>query len=140
MIAITKIVKFCAGHRYWRPDWSEQRNREMFGKCANAPGHGHNYTLEVTLRGAPDPQTGMIMDLKEVKEILEERLLRPLDHCFLNEAVPRFREQVPTPENLLLHIRELLDGAFPGCRLHRLRLWEADDLGVEWEEEPRCSG
>lgn len=139
MIAITRIVKFCAGHRYWRSGWSEARNYAVFGKCANAPGHGHNYVLEVTLRGAPDPETGMIMDLKEVNRILDERLLQRLDHHFLNEAVPRFREQVPTPEHLLLYIRESLDEAFPGCRLHRLRLWEGEDLGVEWEEEGPCS-
>lgn len=138
MIVITKIVKFCASHRYWKPDWDEARNRQAFGACANPYGHGHNYVLEVTLRGPVDAETGMIVDLKEVKVTLEEIVLERLDHQFLNEAVPYFRTHLPTTENIVLHLRELLQDAFPGIALHRLRLWENEDLCATWEEDRPC--
>ncbi len=138
MITITKIVKFCASHRYWKPEWDEARNRQAFGACANPYGHGHNYVLEVTLRGPVDAETGMIVDLKEVKAALEELVLEKLDHQFLNEAVPHFRAHLPTTENIVLYLRELLRGAFPGIALHRLRLWESEDLCATWEEDRPC--
>jgi 6-pyruvoyltetrahydropterin/6-carboxytetrahydropterin synthase len=138
MITITKIVHFSASHRYFREEWSEERNREVFGACANPYGHGHNYTLEVTLRGMPDPETGMVVDLKEVKSVLEKRILDRFDHQYLNHALPHFREVVPTTENLVLYLRDLLQDAFPGAALHRIRLWESEDLHAEWEEDPPC--
>lgn len=136
MIAITKTVRFSAAHRYWRPEWSEERNRKSFGRCVDM--HGHNYLLEVTICGIPDSQTGMIIDLKEVKQILNQRILDRLDHRYLNETVPLFRQQVPTTENLVLFIRDELRDAFSGARLHRVRLWEDVDLYAEWEDDTQC--
>jgi 6-pyruvoyltetrahydropterin/6-carboxytetrahydropterin synthase len=138
VITITKIVKFCASHRYWRPEWSEERNRQAFGQCANEFGHGHNYVLEVTLQGPVDAETGMIVDLKQVKRVLEGRILEKLDHQYLNEAVPHFLTHVPTTENLVLYLKDLLADAFSGIRLHRIRLWESEDLCATWEEDRPC--
>ena len=138
MISITKVVTFSASHRYWRSDWDEVRNRQTFGACSNPYGHGHNYRLEVTLRGPVDEETGMIVDLKQVKAALEELVLGKLDHQYLNEAVPHFHTFLPTTENLVLYMRDLLRDAFPGIVLHRVRLWESDDLCATWEEDPPC--
>lgn len=138
MLTITRVVRFSASHRYWNPEWDETRNREIFGACANPFGHGHNYVLEVSLCGEPDPSTGMIIDLKQVKNILEERVLQQFDHQHLNESIPLFKQRIPTTENLVLYLRELLGDAFPGTRLRRIRLWETEDLYAEWEEDP-CS-
>jgi 6-pyruvoyltetrahydropterin/6-carboxytetrahydropterin synthase len=118
-------VEFSACHRLYHPEFSEERNREVFGICNNPNGHGHNYVLDVTLRGAPDPQTGMIIDLKQLKEILDERLITRLDHKNLNLDVPVLRGCVPTVEMLVLRIWEELDGRIPGGRLSELTLYES---------------
>jgi len=136
MIAITKAIRFCASHRYWRPEWSEEENRARFGKCGNI--HGHNYRLEVTLCGRPDPETGMIIDLKKVKGILRTEVMERFDHQYLNEAVPYFREHLPTTENLVVYLHELLRDAFAGTKLCRIRLWEDIDLCAEWEADTAC--
>jgi 6-pyruvoyltetrahydropterin/6-carboxytetrahydropterin synthase len=136
MIAITKAIRFSASHRYWRPEWSEEENRARFGKCVNI--HGHNYRLEVTLCGVPDPETGMIIDLKKVKAVLREKVTEGLDHQYLNEAIPYFRENLPTTENLVIYLRDLLRHAFPGTTVCRIRLWEDIDLFAEWESGSSC--
>ena len=132
MIQITKAVRFCASHRYWREDWPAEENSRRFGKCTNI--HGHNYRLEITIQGEPDPDTGMIIDLKEVKKILQQMIIEPLDHQYLNEAISCFKERIPTTENLVILIRDFLQGAFRPARLQRIRLWEDINLSVEWEE------
>jgi len=139
MILITKTVTFCAAHRYWQPAWDEAKNRAVFGPCANPHGHGHNYRLELSLAGEPDPETGMIIDLKDVKAVLEQTVLDRLDHRFLNQDIPHFQTVIPTTENLVLYIRDLLQPAFRGARVHRIRLWESEDLCVEWTAEESCS-
>ncbi|MBN2433428.1 MAG: 6-carboxytetrahydropterin synthase [Acidobacteria bacterium] len=136
MIAITKAIRFCASHRYWCPEWSEEENRARFGKCVNI--HGHNYRLEVTLCGEPDPVTGMIIDLKQVKNTLCDEVIERFDHQYLNEAIPHFRQHVPTTENLVAYLHEQLRDAFPGTRLSRIRLWEDIDLYAEWEADEPC--
>ena len=124
-VEITKQVEFSACHRLFHPDFSEERNWEVFGICNNPNGHGHNYVLDVTLRGVPDPQTGMIIDLKRLKEILDRDLLSKLDHKNLNLDVPFLRGCVPTVEMLVVRIWEQLDGKIPGGRLSELTLYES---------------
>jgi len=124
-VEITKRVEFSASHRLFHPEFSDERNREVFGVCANPNGHGHNYVLDVTLRGSPDPQTGMIIDLKELKEILDELLVSQVDHKHLNHDVPFLRGCVPTVEMLVLRFWERLDGRIPGCTLSELALYES---------------
>ena len=129
---LTRAVEFAAGHRYHRPEWSEERNLARFGKCARAPGHGHNYRCEVTLEGTVDPATGMAVDLSEVDELLERRVREPMDHAFLNE-LPDFADLVPTTENIARVIWNQLVGSLPdGCDLVRVRVREDRDLWSDY--------
>jgi len=124
-VAITKQVEFSAAHRLWNPAFDEARNWATFGICNNPKGHGHNYVLDVTLVGEPDPETGMIIDLKRLKEILDEVLILAVDHKNLNEDVPFLRGVIPTVENLVIAFWERLESRLDGCRLSELTLYES---------------
>jgi 6-pyruvoyltetrahydropterin/6-carboxytetrahydropterin synthase len=116
---------------------SPERNAELYGPSANPHGHGHNYALEVTLEGPADPATGMVFDLKQLKEILNREVVEPMDHRFLNHEVPPFDHVVPTAENVALEIWRRLDPHFAnGVRLHNVRLYETPDLYVDYGGEP----
>jgi 6-pyruvoyltetrahydropterin/6-carboxytetrahydropterin synthase len=133
MIQLTKRVEFCAAHYYGNPTWSEEKNRRVFGRDGNL--HGHNYVLEVTIRGDPSPETGMVMDLKVLKDLIVETVVDRFDHKHLNQDVPYFKEKVPTPENLAVLIWELLDPRLEGRRallLHRIRLYEDASFFVDY--------
>ncbi|HKJ93636.1 MAG TPA: 6-carboxytetrahydropterin synthase [Longimicrobiales bacterium] len=132
---LTRKVAFSAAHRYYRPEWSEQENRRVFGACANPHGHGHNYVLAVTVRGEIDAQTGFSADLAVLDRVLDEEVVRPLDHQHINHALPEFGEGglVPTSENLLAYLWPRLVQRLPdGVRLHRLRLHEDARLFVDY--------
>ena len=128
---LTRRIDFSASHRVWRPDWDEERNRQAFGPRASGAGHGHNYSLEVTLRGPVDEDTGMVIDLKQLKLVIDREIGARFDHRNLNEDTPYFRELVPTAENFARVIFDLLDAALPGGLLHRVRLSPTPDLSVE---------
>jgi 6-pyruvoyltetrahydropterin/6-carboxytetrahydropterin synthase len=131
---ITRRAEFSASHRCRVDDWPDEKNREVFGLAANPNGHGHNYTLEVTIAGDPDPVTGMIMDLKELKTILETEVVEPMDHRFLNFEVLPFDRTVPTAENIAIEIWRRLSARLTTAgtgRLHRVRLYETSDLYVD---------
>jgi 6-pyruvoyltetrahydropterin/6-carboxytetrahydropterin synthase len=134
---ITRKTEFSASHACYRSDWSEERNREVYGASANPRGHGHNYVLEVTLDGATNPETGMVLDLKELKEILNREVVEPFDHRFLNHEVPPFDRVTPTTENIAVEIWRRLAPHFAngGPKLHRVRLWETEDLFVDYHGE-----
>lgn len=132
MIYLTRAIEFSASHYYHNPRWSLEENRRRFGKCSNPRGHGHNYRLEVTVAGEPDPDTGMVVDLKELKEILQREVMDVFDHKFLNEEVPQLNGRIPTSENIAATVWELLDGKIPGARLYHLRLYETPDLFVDY--------
>ena len=132
MVRITRAIEFSASLRYRHPDLSERENRERFGR--EALQHGHNYRLEVTLRGEPDPITGMVMDLKDLQEILDREIMQRFDHRDLNDDTPWFEKIPPTPENLVLRIRELLVPALTEGMLDRLRLHQDADLWVDLVE------
>ena len=108
-----------------------EENRRVFGKCNNPNGHGHNYVLEVTVGGETDPETGMVLDLKELKEILEREIMERMDHRFLNYEVPELAGQIPTCENIAALIWKLLDPKISKGDLARVRLWESPDLYVD---------
>ncbi len=130
---ITRKAEFSASHVCRIPSWTEAQNWTTYGEAANPNGHGHNYEVEITLAGVPDPVTGMVADLKDVKEILEEEVIRPMDHRFLNFEVKPFNQVVPTAENIALEIWRRLAARFengPG-KLHRVRLYETADLYVD---------
>jgi 6-pyruvoyltetrahydropterin/6-carboxytetrahydropterin synthase len=129
-LRVTKRVEFCAAHRYAKAGWSDAENRRVFGKAFNL--HGHNYVLEVTVEGTPSPDTGMVMDLKVLKEIIAEAVLDRLDHKNLNVDVPELAERLPTPEHVAVLIWELLAPRLTGCRLHRVRLHQDETLAVDF--------
>jgi len=128
MVLLTRKIEFSASHLYHNPDFSAEENRRVFGKCNNPHGHGHNYTLEVTVAGEPDPITGMVLDLRDLKEILEREVMQRMDHRFLNYEVPELAGQIPTCENLARVIWQLLDPKIKQAKLHRVRLYETPDL------------
>ncbi len=132
---ITRRVEFSASHVCRSAHLSERENEELYGPEANPHGHGHNYTVEVTLQGDPDPVTGMVMDLKELKEILRRDVLDHYDHRFLNYEVPPFDRVVPTAENVVMDIWKRLEGRLtsPRCRLHHVRVYETPDLWVDYQ-------
>jgi len=132
-IRITRVVGFSAAHRYHVDALSEEENRRVFGKCNRPHGHGHNYRLEVTVGGPVDPVTGMVMNLADLDRLLRERVIDPLDHSFLNYDIEHFATVVPTCENIVLWLRDLLDPALDalGISLRRLRLYESDLLFTE---------
>ncbi len=137
MVLLTRRAEFSAAHYYWNDAWSPEENRRVFGKCANRNGHGHNYTLEITVAGEVDPVTGFVVDLKELKEILEREVVSGYDHRHLNLEVADFAEQIPTTENIAVAIWQRLKGKIPGARLHRVRVYEMADLFADYYGEQR---
>ena len=133
-VRITRKVTFSASHRYHNASWSQERNREIFGACNRPHGHGHNYLLEVTVEGLVDPETGMVLNLREVDGILDKHIVAVFDHRHINEEVPGFDERVPTTENLVVSMWEMLEPVFQSrsAKLHRLRLFETADLYAEY--------
>ena len=129
-VLLTKRIEFAAAHRYSKPYWDEQKNREIFGACYNAPGHGHNYMLEVTVAGQVDPQTGMVVNLFDLKQVLLA-VLEEFDHKHLNLDMPYFRDDVPTSENIARVLWKKLAVQRDIGKLHALRLYEDEDLSAE---------
>ncbi len=130
-VSLTRRMDFSASHRVWRADWDSERNLEIFGPRSGSAAHGHNYRLEVTLRGEVDPDTGMLIDLKYLKDVMDREIGERFDHRNLNEDTPFFRDRAPTAENLVGIIFELLDAALPAGLLHRVCLSPIRDLQVE---------
>jgi len=132
MLYATRRFEFSAAHRYWRDDWSRERNEQIFGRCTSPYGHGHNYTLDVTIAGTPDPTTGMVMNMTDLKAIVGA-VLEQFDHKHLNEDTPYFKERIPTTENIVHVLWELIAPRMPeGVALARLRLYEMNDLWAEY--------
>jgi|APHot6391423262_1040250.scaffolds.fasta_scaffold00818_16 6-pyruvoyltetrahydropterin/6-carboxytetrahydropterin synthase len=132
-VRVTRRLHFSAAHRIYRPDWSDQRNAEVFGDCANPHWHGHNYEIDVTVEGEVDPETGYVMDLKLLRDLVEERVLADVDHRNLNLQVPWLKDVNPTTENLVVAVWERIQGGLPeGVRLERIVLWETPRNSVEY--------
>jgi 6-pyruvoyltetrahydropterin/6-carboxytetrahydropterin synthase len=128
-VRLTRAIEFSASLRYWRSDLSPAENERLFGRATAR--HGHNYRLEVTLRGDPDPVTGMVLDLKQLQEILDAEIMARFDHRDLIADTPYFEKEVPTPENLARVIHRLLLAALPEGMLDRIRLEQSADLWVD---------
>jgi 6-pyruvoyltetrahydropterin/6-carboxytetrahydropterin synthase len=135
MIKLTRKLEFSAAHFYHNPKFSAEENRRIFGKCNNPHGHGHNYVLEVTVAGDPDPKTGMILDLSELKEILDREVMQRFDHRHLNHDVPELAGKIPTCEEIATALWRILEpkigSGITGARLDHLRLYESPDLFVD---------
>jgi 6-pyruvoyltetrahydropterin/6-carboxytetrahydropterin synthase len=136
MILLTRKAEFAASHYYWNDAWSKEENERAFGKCANRNGHGHNYTLEVTVAGEIDPKTGFVVDLKELKDVMEREVVSVYDHRHLNLEVPEFKTAMPTTENIAIAVWKRLDGKVVGAKLHRVRVYEMADLFADYYGEP----
>ena len=140
-VRVTRRVHWNSAHRLFRPDWSDERNAEVFGACSNPHWHGHNYEMDVTVAGAIDPETGYVLDLKVLKDLVEERILRDLDHRNLNVEVPWLEGLNPTTENLVVAIWDRLAGHLPqGVTLERLVLWETPRNYVEYTGDGVAAG
>lgn len=131
---LTRRVEFSASHRCYQPDLTEAENYALYGMAANPNGHGHNYVVEVTIRGAVDPVTGMVFDLKKLKDILNREVVDPMDHRHLNYEVPPFDRVVPTAENLAREIWRRIQEPLTaeGVDLANVRLFETPDLFVDY--------
>ena len=130
-VTISRRFDFSASHRYYREEWSEEENTRVFGLCALPNGHGHNYTLEVAVAGAPDPVTGMVVNLVDLEDAVAG-VVRLFDHKHLNLDTPYFTERIPTTENLAVVLWGLIAQRLAGARLSRIRLFETDDLFVDY--------
>jgi 6-pyruvoyltetrahydropterin/6-carboxytetrahydropterin synthase len=130
---LTISTHFSAAHRLARPDLSFEQNCEIYGKCARPNGHGHNYHLEVTIKGEIDPQTGMIADLVAFQKSVDDYVVEPFDHTFLNKDIPYFEKVVPTAENIAVHIRDLLEDPIRniGAQLFKVKLIESPNNSCE---------
>lgn len=138
MIELTRRATFSAAHYYWIDAWSEEENRAAFGLCANRNGHGHNYTLEVTVKGEPDAVTGFVVDLKWLKDVIEREVLDAWDHRHLNLEVPEFAQALPTTENLAIAAWNRLAAAVAaagGAQLSRVRVYETPEIFAEYRGE-----
>jgi len=133
-VRVTRRVHFSAAHRLFRDDWSQEENASVFGACSNPNWHGHNYELDVTVEGDIDPETGFVMDLKTLKERVQEFALADVDHRNLNLDVEWMEGVIPTTENLVVALWRRLEPVLPeGVRLVRLTLYETPRNYVEYE-------
>ena len=136
IVRATRRVHFSAAHRVFRAEWSDERNAEVFGDCSNPNWHGHNFELDVTVEGPVDPETGYVMDLKILRNALEERVIRDVDHRNLNLEVPWLDGLIPTTENLAVAIWNRIADALPeGVRLEKVILHETPRNSVEYRGE-----
>lgn len=137
MVFLTRRATFSASHYYWNENWSEEKNQQVFGRCANRNGHGHNYTLEVTVAGEPDRVTGFVVDLKGLKDVMEREVLSAFDHRHLNLEVPEFASggMIPTTENIARAAWSRLEPVITaggGAKLSAIRVYETPEIFAEY--------
>ena len=135
MILLTRKAEFSASHYYWNEAWNAEENARVFGKCANRNGHGHNYTLEVTVAGDVDPVTGFVVDLKQLKDVMEREVVAAYDHRHLNLEVPEFKTADSNDGEHRGGDLEEAGGEDSGARLHRVRVYEMPDLFADYYGE-----
>jgi 6-pyruvoyltetrahydropterin/6-carboxytetrahydropterin synthase len=133
-VYITRRERFNAAHKLWNPAWDDQKNEDMFGKCSNKNWHGHNYTLFVTVKGTPKADTGYCMDLKVLKDIINDYIIDDLDHKNINLDVPWMAGKMASTENIIIAIWDRLIGPISetGCTLHSLKLEETENNYAEY--------
>ncbi|MBL8009979.1 MAG: 6-carboxytetrahydropterin synthase [Flavobacteriales bacterium] len=134
LVHITRRERFSASHRLARPDWSLEKNLQVFGKCANPNGHGHNYDLWVTVKGEPDPETSFVIDLSLLGRIIKDRVIQFVDHRNLDVDVPFMQGRYSSTENLAIAIWEQLEAPIreAGAALHCVKLQETENNHVEY--------
>lgn len=133
MVYLTRIEHFNAAHKLFNPKWSEEKNEQVFGKCANKNWHGHNYELYITVKGQPDPETGFVYDVKKLSGIIRQYIIEKLDHRNLNEDVDFMKDKLCSTENLAIGIwNELTPHLPPQVLLHCIKLYETPRIYVEY--------
>jgi 6-pyruvoyltetrahydropterin/6-carboxytetrahydropterin synthase len=134
MIYITRRERFCAAHRMYRPDWTDEKNREVFGKCSNPSWHGHNYVLWVTVKGELSEEHGFVMNINMLKQIINDRIVSKIDHMNLNLEVGFMKDKIATTENLAVAIwNELREPVSErGAELHCIKIEETENNSVEY--------
>ena len=136
MLYVTKRVEFSAAHRLHNPEKSAEQNESVYDKCNNYYGHGHNYILEVTVKGYPDPDIGYVIDLKTLKKIINEEIVKKVDHKHLNFDVDFLNGIIPSVENLAVIFWQILEKKLPVGQLHRIRIYETINSFVDYFGEP----
>lgn len=136
MIYVTRRSQFSAAHRLFNPTFSDERNEIIFDKCNNPRGHGHNYTLDVTVRGIPDHETGYVIDLKILRDIIEAEIIEKVDHKHLNYDVEFLAGLIPTAENIAITFWNILEKKISAETLHAVKLYESENNFVEYFGEP----
>ena len=134
MVYVIRKEHFNAAHRLFNPNWTEEKNLEVFGPCANNNWHGHNFELIVTVKGKPNPETGFVYDLKKLGDLIKVEIIDKVDHKNLNLDVPFMKDVMPSTENLAIKIWEIM---FPlvkseSCVLHSIKLYETENNFVEY--------
>ena len=129
---VIRRARFCASHRLHNPELSPEENRTLFGPCNNPHGHGHNYDLEVIVRGAAAPESGMVMNLRDLKELIDRRIVTVADHKSLDHDVAFMKGRISTTENLAIAIWEDLEPLLPKGALHKIRVRESENNAVEY--------
>jgi 6-pyruvoyltetrahydropterin/6-carboxytetrahydropterin synthase len=132
MVYVTRKSHFSASHRLYNPAWDDVTNSRVFGKCNNLRGHGHNYEVEVTVGGDPAADTGMVIDLKRLADIVEAEVIEAVDHKHLNEDVDFLRGVIPTAENIAIAFWKILEPKIREGRIVSIRLFESDNNFVEY--------
>jgi 6-pyruvoyltetrahydropterin/6-carboxytetrahydropterin synthase len=127
MVYLTRRTSFSAAHRLWSNELSEAENIAIYEKCANPNGHGHNYILEVTVQGMPDPRTGMVLNLTDLKQAINEQVIDWVDHKHLNHDVPWLEGCIPTTEMLAIRFWERLQSVLPQGLLFEVKLYETEN-------------
>jgi 6-pyruvoyltetrahydropterin/6-carboxytetrahydropterin synthase len=135
MVYLTRRERFNAAHKLYNPNWSKEKNEEIFGVCANANWHGHNFELFVTVKGEPHADTGMIINVKDLGKIIKREVTDQLDHRNLNEDVEWTKGLMPTTENLVKAIWKQLEPHIEGCELHCVKLCETENIYAEYYGE-----
>lgn len=135
MVYVTRKAEFSASHRLYNPAWPDAKNREVFGKCNNPNGHGHNYSVEVTVKGNPPSETGMVIDLKKLGDIIEKELIEQVDHKHLNQDVDFMTGIIPTAENIAIAFWKILKPRIVEGTLVSIKLYESRNNFVEYRGE-----
>lgn len=136
MVYITRKASFSAAHRLFNPELTENENCEIYDKCNNYWGHGHNYTLEVTVCGTPNPKTGYLIDLKILKKIINEEIIEKVDHKHLNIDVEMFKGIITSLENIVAVFWQNLEKKIPNGKLFKIKIFETDNNWIEYFGEP----
>jgi 6-pyruvoyltetrahydropterin/6-carboxytetrahydropterin synthase len=135
LVYVTRKTEFSAAHRLFNPKFSDEQNEKVFDICNNLYGHGHNYLLEVTVAGSPDKDTGYVIDLKILKKIIDEEIIRKVDHKHLNFDVDFLKDIIPTAENIAMKFWEILYPKIKNGKLYSIKLYESDKNFVEYKGE-----